>query len=241
VSIQTGLDGSVGWIILDRPEVMNAISVDLAVAWEKALRELGERPDVSVVAIRGAGGNFCAGGDFAEVQHLKAAGPEHLDRLFSAFRRVTEAVREIPAVVVAVVEGNAMAGGFEFVQAADLSIVRDDARLADNHIRFGHIPGGGGSQRLPRLLGRTRALAHLLTGECLTGREAADLGLVSISLPADEFEDGVSQLLRRLTSYDALALTRIKQLVDAGLEGSLERGLDLEQRAVVDHIAHHLL
>ena len=238
MTLQSYVQDGVGWIVLDRPEVMNAISVELAQAWEATLRQLGNDPEISVIAVRGAGGNFCAGGDFDEVQRLKASG--ELDSLFGAFRRVTQAVREVPAVVVAVVEGNAMAGGFEFVLAADLSIARDDARLADNHIRFGHIPGGGGSQRLPRLLGRTRALAHLLTGERLSGRQAADLGLVSLALPAEEFEDGVSELLRRLTSYDGVALARIKHLVDDGLDGSLERGLDLEQRLVVDHISHHL-
>src|SRR5690606_30959363 len=132
-----------------------------------ALFALGAREDVSVVLIRGAGGNFSAGGDIDEVRRLRPGGPAALAPLFENFARACAAVARIPQPVVAAVEGVATAGGFELMQAADIALVHADAVLCDNHVRFGLVPGGGGSQRLPRLVGRQRALGHLLGGERL--------------------------------------------------------------------------
>ena len=103
-----------------------------------------------MIVIRGAGGNFCAGGDVAEVERLRSAGRQQLQTLFDAFRGACDAIAAIDVPVVAAVEGVAMAGGFELMQAADIVLVSDDAKIADSHINFGMIPGGGSTQRLPR-------------------------------------------------------------------------------------------
>ena len=148
----------IGTIVLNRPEQLNAVNVELAVALERALVTLGSDPAVNVVLIRGGGGNFCAGGDFAEVERLRGEGPAALRALFEAFRRACDAIAAVEVPVVAAVEGVAAAGGFELMQAADIVLVSDDARIADNHVRFGMIPGGGSTQRLPRLVGRQQAI-----------------------------------------------------------------------------------
>lgn len=224
-------------ITLDRPEAMNAVTTALAVALQEALRAAGDSAAVRVVVIRGAGGNFCAGGDFGEVQRLRAAGPDALRTLFVAFRAACAAVAEIPLPVVAVVEGVAMAGGFELMQACDVVLVRDDARISDNHVNFGMVPGGGGSQRLPRIVGRQRAMGLLLSGDRLSGSDAAALGLAYRSFALEDFEGEVERFVSRLASRRPDAVREIKRLVGDGLAGDLDRGLDLELEAVVAHIA----
>ena len=227
----------VGAIVLNRPDQMNAISIELAEALESAVRELGARDDVAVITIRGAGGNFCAGGDFAEVQRLRADGPDALRELFEAFRGACRAVGEVDQPVVALVEGVAMAGGFELVQAVDITLVRTDARLSDNHVNFGQVPGGGGSQRLARLVGRSRALSHVLSGERLSGLQAEQWGLALHAYPPETFEAEVEAFVERLAGRRRDALTGIKSLVRRGLERDLEQGLDLELDTVVAHVS----
>lgn len=229
------LDGAIGRIVLNRPDAMNAITVELGRRLEDALRELAAV--ATVVVIRGAGGNFSVGGDFHELERLRADGAGALKPLFENFGRACSAIAELPVPVLTVVEGYAMAGGFELMQASDIALVRADAKLADNHANFGQVPGGGGSQRLARLVGRQRALGHILSGERLSGAQAAEWGLAYRSFAPEEFEDGVAAFTERIAGKDRLALGKIKKLVHEGLRGSLAEGLALELRTVVDHLA----
>ncbi|MCV6979362.1 enoyl-CoA hydratase/isomerase family protein [Mycolicibacterium pulveris] len=215
---------------------MNSVTVTLATELEDALRELGRRDDVNVVVLRGAGGNFCAGGDFDEVTRLRAAGAEALEALFVAFRRACATIADIAVPVVAAVEGVAAAGGFELMQTADIVLVSESARISDNHIRFGMIPGGGSTARLPRLIGRQQAIATLLSGDRLTGSDAVTHGLAYRAYPQNVFDERVEAFLTALAGRSRRAVTTIKHLVDSGLRGTLEQALNRELEAVVDHI-----
>jgi enoyl-CoA hydratase/carnithine racemase len=232
--VLTRTHGTVGHITLNRPSAYNAITTELAVSLERSLRDLAA--EVNVIVVRGAGGNFSVGGDFKELERLQAGGGPALRELFESFGRACSAVAELPVPVVAAVEGYAMAGGFELMQACDIALVRADASIADNHSNFGQVPGGGSSQRLPRLVGRQRALGLILTGDRLTGAEAAAWGLAYRALSADTFEAGVTDLTERLAAQSREALTRAKRLVYAGLELPLASGLELERRAVLEHL-----
>lgn len=227
----------IGRVTLDRPERMNAITRALGSELEAALRDLGSSSDVVAVSIRGAGGNFCAGGDFDEVALLRPGGAVALRPLFANFAAACRAVEEIPQPVVAVVEGVATAGGFELMQACDLVLVHDEARLCDNHINFGQVPGGGSTQRLPRLVGRQRALGHLLSGERLRGADAVAWGIALHSYAAADFDASVADFMARLASRHPDALRTIKRLVRDGLETDLADGLARELDAVLTHIA----
>lgn len=229
------VDEGVARITLLRPEAMNAVTIELARALEEALLAAGASDDVRVVLLRGAGEHFCAGGDFDEVQSLRASGD--LRSLFEAFGAACAAIGEIRQPVVAVVEGVAMAGGFELMQACDVVLVRDDARISDNHVNFGMVPGGGGSQRLPRLIGRQRALGILLSGERLSGIDAVQAGLAYRSFPQGLFENSVDEFVRRLAARRSDAVSAVKRLVRDGLDGDLAAGLSLEMDVVVRHIA----
>jgi len=224
-------------VTLNRPEQMNAVTAELGAALHRAIDELGSDPQVNVIAIRGSGGNFCAGGDFGEVERLRAEGPEALKALFVNFTGATRAIAGCRVPVIAVVDGVAMAGGFELMQAADLALVSSGARISDNHIRFGQIPGGGSSQRLARLVGRQQALGLLLSGDRLSGDDAVRLGLAYKSWPDEHFADEAAQFLRTLAGRPRAAVTTIKRLVLDGLDENLDDGLDAEIEAVVRHIS----
>jgi enoyl-CoA hydratase/carnithine racemase len=227
-------EARVAHVLLNRPHARNAITVALAEGLRDALGAAARTADV--IVIRGAGGHFSAGGDFHEVSRLRTEGRAALRRLFETFIGACELIAELPVPVVAAVEGYAMAGGFELVQSVDIALVRDDAVLADNHVNFGMIPGGGGSQRLPRIVGLPRALGHIMTGERLTGAEAAAWGLVYRSVPAAEFEPALDALVANLAAKDAAALARVKHLVRTGLRGSLTDGLAREVAASLEHL-----
>lgn len=227
----------IGRITLDRPEQLNAVNVELGIELERAIRLLGSDPAVNVILIRGSGGNFCAGGDFAEVERLRAEGPSALSTLFTAFRRACDAVAASDVPVVAAVEGVAAAGGFELMQAADIVLVSDAARIADNHVRFGMIPGGGSTQRLPRLVGRQQAMGLLLSGDRLSGTDAVQLGLAYRSFPQSEFDDATEQFVTTMAGRERSVLVAIKRLVVSGLQKPLADGLDDELADVVGHIS----
>lgn len=236
-SVSTAVQDGIGRITLNRPEQLNAINVELGGQLQQAIVRLGSDPDVKVILIRGAGGNFCAGGDFAEVERLREQGPDALRTLFVAFRAACDAIAAVDVPVVAAVEGVAAAGGFELLQAADIVLVSDDARIADNHIRFGMIPGGGSTARLPRLVGGQQAMGLLLSGDRLSGAQAANLGLAYRSFPQSEFDQATEEFVATMAGRERSALVAIKRLVVSGLRGSLSAALDDELDAVVDHIS----
>jgi enoyl-CoA hydratase/carnithine racemase len=235
--IVTSVDEGIGRITLNRPQAMNAITVELGAQLEAALRNLGNRPDAHVILVRGAGGNFSAGGDFEEVQRLRSGGAASLRPLFENFSAACRAIGEIAPPVVVAVEGFAMAGGFELIQAADVALVRSDARLCDNHVNFGQVPGGGGSQRLAPIVGRQRALGHLLSGDRITGDQAVAWGLAFASYKPEEFDAEVEAFVATLAGRRPDALATIKRLVRYGEEHGVAAGLDAELDAVLDHIS----
>jgi enoyl-CoA hydratase/carnithine racemase len=171
------------------------------------------------------------------VERLRALGPGGLRPLFDNFAEACDSIAGAEVPVVAAVEGYAMAGGFELMLASDIALVRDDAVLADNHVTFGQLPGGGSSQRLPRLVGRQRALGLILSGGRLSGREAVAWGLAFRSFPAAGFDAGVASFTAALAGRPRAAVAGIKRLVYAGLAAPLAEGLAMERRAVVEFIA----
>ena len=227
-------DGPVTTIWLDRPAVRNAITLALAEQLHQALDVAAET--ARVIVVRGRGGHFCVGGDFEEVARLREGGTDARRPLFEAFVGACELVGELAVPVVAAVEGQAMAGGFELVQSCDIVVVREDAVLADNHTNFAMIPSGGGSQRLPRLVGTHRALAHILLGDQLTGVQAVEWGLAHRAAAAAELDDVIADVCRRLVEKDPVALRRSKRLVRDGLALSLHDGLHLEREEVLAHL-----
>lgn len=229
VSIDDGQRG-VRVLTLNRPERLNAFDSPMldrlaALVHGCADRALGIR----VIVLRGSGRAFSAGADLkwlaAGVTSDAAAYQAFQDRL----QAVCEALEAAPQVVVASVHGLALAGGLELALACDIIVTDEDAQLGDEHIRRNLLPGGGGSQRLPRRIGLAQGLYHLLTGRRMSGREAQRLGLAALAVPGAELEAATRTLCDELAGVDAGALDSMKRMVRHGLELPLRDGLQLER------------
>ncbi len=233
-------------LTLNRPQRLNAIDGELADALLHELEAAArESPAVRVLVVRGAGSAFCTG---ADLKWLSGAGiladrVAHIgfqDRL----GRLCAALSKAPQAVIASVHGYALAGGLEAAMSCDIMITAEDARLGDEHINRGILPGAGGSQRLPRKLGLSRASFHLLTGRRMTGRDAANYGLAGVCVPASELETATLGLAQELAQKDGHALNFMKQMIRRGSELPLDDALALElflqsrYRAASDAMEH---
>ncbi|MGC3987310.1 MAG: enoyl-CoA hydratase/isomerase family protein [Pseudorhodoferax sp.] len=217
-------------LTLDRPERMNALDGPTLQALNTAVRDAAAAGSaVKVLVIRGAGRAFCAGNDLkwlaSGVLNDRAAHMRHQDLMQDTYGRIEAA----PQIVIASVNGFAVAGGFELALACDLVVADEAALLGDEHIRRNLLPSGGSSQRLPRKLGLQRAMYYLVTGRRMTGREAAVLGLASLAVPADQLEAATLQLAQEIAQADALALAAMKEMARRSLELPLADGLRYER------------
>lgn len=229
-------DGAVGYLTLNRPEAMNAITVSLARALRSALLRLQD--EVEVVVLRGAGDHFSVGGDVSDLARLRDAdGVVGVGRLLEAFGAVCETIEQLRIPVVAAVRGYALAGGFEIVQCCDVSVVADDARLGDHHLRMGVVPGGGSSQRLPRIVGRARAMGLILTGDHLSGADAVAWGLAYRAVSEAELDAAVAALAGRLATGNPRVVAATKRLVSDGLGMPQKDGLERERTIAASHLA----
>jgi enoyl-CoA hydratase/carnithine racemase len=231
-TIKVWVDRGVGRILLNRPEVLNALNYSLVVEMEEAVHELENQ--ARVIMIEASGDHFCAGADLgyvAETQDMRA----FIEQINRAFFSIEES--RVP--VIAAVQGYALAGGFELMQACDIVIVADNAVIGDQHSNVGLIPGGGGTQRLPRLIGRQRALALLLTGERLSGREAVAWGLAYRSVALSALSKESVALALKLASKSQDGLRLLKHLVDYSSEKPLSEGIGLEVEAFLEWVQGH--
>ncbi|MFD6287491.1 enoyl-CoA hydratase/isomerase family protein [Streptomyces sp. NPDC060205] len=215
----------VGTIRLDRPP-MNALDV----ATQDRLRELAEeatrRDDVRAVILYGGEKVFAAGADIKEMQAMDHAAMVVRSR---ALQDSFTAVTRIPKPVVAAVTGYALGGGCELALCADYRIAADNAKLGQPEILLGLIPGAGGTQRLSRLIGPSRAKDLIFTGRMVKADEALSLGLVDRVVPAADVYTEAHAWAAKLAQGPALALRAAKESVDVGLETDIETGLAVER------------
>ncbi|MFE7466027.1 enoyl-CoA hydratase/isomerase family protein [Streptomyces sp. NPDC057499] len=215
----------VGTILLSRPP-MNALDV----ATQDRLRELAEeatrREDVRAVVLYGGEKVFAAGADIKEMQAMDHAAMVVRSK---ALQDSFTAVARIPKPVVAAVTGYALGGGCELALCADFRIAADNAKLGQPEILLGLIPGAGGTQRLARLIGPSRAKDLIFTGRHVRAEEALTIGLVDRVVPAAEVYEQAHAWAAALAKGPALALRAAKESVDAGLETDIDTGLTIER------------
>ena len=220
ISVDRRADG-VAVVRLDRPKA-NALSRALLVQLEEAATELAAGPPGAVV-LWGGDRIFAAGADIGEF-----GGPEEAKALNAQFRRSLDAVAAIPRAVVAAVAGYALGGGCELACACDLRVVADTARLGQPEVLLGIIPGAGGTQRLARLIGPSRAKDLVLTGRQVEAGEALQMGLADRIVPAEQLFVAAMELATTLAAGAVVAQGMAKRAIDAGLDRSLDDGLDIE-------------
>ena len=215
-------DDGVAVVRLDNPKV-NALSTSLLRHLEIAANGLHDDPPGAVV-VTGGDRIFAAGADISEF-----GGPEKARVVSSAFRDALDALAAIPRVVVAAISGYALGGGCELALACDLRVASDKAKLGQPEILLGIIPGGGGTQRLTRLVGVGRAKDLILTGRQVRADEALRIGLVDRVVPHDELMPRALELAAELAAGALGAQSLAKLAIDEGLETTLGKGLTLEQ------------
>ena len=220
-------DDDVAVLRLDNPKV-NALSMDVLRQLEAAAVTLTDDPPGAVV-VTGGDRLFAAGADIAEF-----GGPDEAERIGDLFLRALGAVADIPRATIAAVSGVALGGGCELALACDFRIASTRARFAQPEILLGIIPGGGGTQRLPRLIGPARAKDMIFSGRQVGAEEALRIGLVDEVVEPDALYDRAIARAAELASGAVLAQGLAKRAIDRGLDITLGGGLDLEQQLFVE-------
>jgi enoyl-CoA hydratase/carnithine racemase len=199
-------------ITVNRPEVGNAVTLEMA----QELLEVGQfingDNDIYVVTLTGAGEVFCAGRDKKETGSCRPA----------------EAVAAIDRPVIAVLNGDALGKGLEIALAADIRLASDKARFGLPQVKEGQIPADGGTQRLPRIVGRGKASELLLTGDTISAAAALEIGLVSQVVPPEALAGEAQKLAETIAAKGPIALRYLKEAINKGMDLTLEQGLRLE-------------
>jgi len=220
-------DDGVAVVRLDNGKV-NALSSALLLQLEDAARSLIDDPPGAVV-VTGGDRLFAAGADISEF-----GGPDEAERIGDLFLRALCDVADIPRVRIAAVSGVALGGGCELALACDLRIASSRAKFGQPEILLGIIPGGGGTQRLPRLIGPARAKDMILTGRTVDADEALRIGLVDEVVEPDALFERAVERAAALAKGPVLAHGLAKRAIDRGLDITLGGGLDLEQQLFVE-------
>ncbi len=220
------LEGRVALLTVNRPEKMNALNGAVRRALMETLDALREDEDVRAVVLTGAGDKaFIAGADIGE---FKDARPVEQYRAMQA-GDIYSAVERFPKPVIAMINGYCLGGGCELAMACDIRIAGDRARLGQPEINLGIIPGGGGTQRLPRLVGEGHAMRLVLTGELVDAERAREIGLVEEVVPAESLRERTLELARKIASRGPLALQAAKESILAARRMPLDEGLKFER------------
>jgi len=213
-------------VTLNRPDVLNAMNTAMRRGLLDAFTRLQADPEVKVILVTGAGGRaFSAGADIREFLEPPVPTAFREERRRLDYRAVMECC---PQPIIAAIRGFALGGGLELALACDIRIAAEDAVLGLTEINLGIIPGGGGTQRLPRLVGRGKALEMILTGARLPAAEALRIGLVERVVPVAELDGAARELARSIADKAPIALRYAKEAVVGGLGLPLADGIRLE-------------
>jgi enoyl-CoA hydratase len=223
-------DGAVAILTIDRPEKRNALSGQVRAELVTALDALRDDGTVRVLVITGAGDKaFVAGADIAEFADRTPLE----QRATMTGRRVFDEVAAYPKPVIAMINGFCLGGGCELALACDVRIAADTAKLGQPEINLGIIPGGGGTQRLPRVVGTGQAMRLILSGEIIDTAEALRIGLVDVVHPAADLRERTLEFARAMAARSPVALRMAKSAVRAAAEMPLSAGLQYETELFV--------
>ena len=221
-------EGGIGRIILNRPQAMNAISPTMLKELKIAVLEAGDDKNARVIVLTGAGKAFCAGVD------LKSLGDRRLERgkvgdlLDVPARELINAIRSVPKVVIALINGFCFTGAMEIMLGCDLVIASEDAKIGDTHAKWGLRPTWGMSARLPRRVGFLKAKELSFTAEAITAQEAERMGLINQAVPADKLEQALETMAKKIMANSPQSILAYKHLYNTNEAMTLDQGLALE-------------
>lgn len=218
--------GAIAYLTINRPEVLNALSAGTWSDLHKALQWALDDDSVRGIILTGAGEKaFIAGADIGELAHTSAIDAEHGSRFGQG---VLDFMENLGKPVVAAINGFALGGGLETAMAATIRIAVPHARFGQPEVKLGLVPGGGGTQRLPRLVGKGRALQLILTGGMIDAEEAHRIGLVNEIVPAEQLIARAEAILNEIAANGPVAVRLALEATNKGLDTSLAEGLELE-------------
>ncbi|SEP00274.1 enoyl-CoA hydratase-related protein [Paenibacillus sp. OV219] len=223
--------GHIGYIRLNRPEQLNAINRAMLDALGALIEQIGNNSrDIRVVVIEGAGRAFSSGADLKERQTM--GSPEDIRQSIHRIKTVLAALEQLPQPTIAALSGLAFGGGLELALACDFRFALRGVKLGLTEVGLGIIPGGGGTQRLPRLIGAARAKELILTARRITAEQAYELGLLSgVADDMALLHASVSQLAAELLQAAPIAVYQAKLAINRGLDTNLQAGMDIETAA----------
>lgn len=218
--------GRVAILTVNRPDKLNALSQQVRDEMVERLAALETDDGVGVVVITGAGEkSFVAGADISEFDGRSPLDQRHAMRS----PRIFDVMSSFPKPVIAMINGFCLGGGCEMAASCDLRVASEKARFGQPEIKLGLIPGGGGTQRLPRLIGHGQTMRLVLTGDMIDAAEALRIGLVEAVVPHEELRDKTLELAGRIASMSPLTLKIAKEAVNASRELPLEAGIRYER------------
>jgi enoyl-CoA hydratase len=224
----------VATVVIDRPDARNAMNDQLRDELKEVLDAL-DNSDVRAVVLTGSGGTgtFVSGADLKELQGRSVTE----QRWWSNRRKVYEVVSELSKPVIARINGHAFGGGLELALACDIRVAPDDIRVGFPEIGLGLIPGGGGTQRLPRLIGEGQAMRLVTTGELITATEARELGIIDVFASDESLDEAVTELAEGIAQHSPLTLEYAKDAVKASSRLDLNAGIEHEKELFVQLFA----
>lgn len=228
-NIKLDVQGAIAEITIDRPKALNALNSSTLTELEHALSAIAVDRGLRALILTGGGEKaFVAGADISEMAELQPEGA----RKFAALgHRVFLALEALPQPTLAAVNGFALGGGCELALACDLVYASEKARLGQPEVNLGVIPGFGGTQRLTRWVGRSRAKEMIFTGEMIDAAKAKEIGLVLEVLPPDRLLPHCREVAQRIASKAPLAIAQAKRAIEHGADADLQSALELERQA----------
>lgn len=213
-------------ITLNRPEAKNAFSPEMIRLWREYLDEAKEDDNVRVIVVTGRGDTFCSGGDIRDMAEGRLKSWDMKKFLWDGVHRIVLTLEDIDKPVIAAINGAAMGAGMDMAIMCDLRICSDKARLAESYIMMGLVPGDGGAYFLPKLVGVSKALELLFTGELISPEEALKLGIVNRVVPHDRLMSETFRLAEKIAEKPPLAVRMMKRAVYQGQTSTLRAHLD---------------
>lgn len=227
-------EGHVVYALIDRPGVRNAIDDDVVDGLAAAV-DRAEEQQARVLVVRGSGGTFCAGADLRMLERI-GRDSGRVEKFMARLGAVLDRMERGSFASIAVVEGHAVAGGCELLLACDVVVATTTALIGDRHVEYGLVPAAGGSVRLPRRLPKALANYLLLSGELLSGEDAARWGLATVAVPAERIETTVAELVGRIAGRSGAALAMVKHMLDNADRLPRPEALERERALFVEHV-----
>jgi len=237
-----GVKDHVAIITLNRPEAKNAFSRQMIALWGEYLRKSRDDNDVRVVIVTGKGDTFCSGGDIQEMAKGRLRSWDMKTFLWEGVHRLVLILEDLDKPVIAAINGAAMGAGMDMAIMCDIRICSDRARLAESYINMGLVPGDGGAYFLPRLVGVSKALELLLTGDVINPEEALKLGIVNRVVPHDNLMAEAFHMAEKIAQKPPMAVRMMKRAVYQAQSSSLCSHLDYisSQLALLSETKDHV-